>query len=174
MLKWRQRRLEVSLVSTTDYLSELTSKAPDLEEDRQMLQCGTICHRVKKGNEPEVLLLTSRDTGRWIIPKGYLKRNERPHKCAEREALEEAGVTGKIGKKPIGSYTYIKHHKRPPHVVSVFLMKFMGEVDHFREKGQRTRRWVSPLEAADLVVETELQRLFRRAELSNKCTSLRR
>ncbi|MDK1389926.1 NUDIX hydrolase [Sinorhizobium sp. 7-81] len=156
-------------MSTTDYLSKLINKAPKLVEYRQISQCGTICLRINEGNEPEVLLLTSRGTGRWIIPKGYLERNEQPHKCAKREALEEAGVTGKIGKKPIGSYTYIKDSKRPPHMVSVFLMEFKDEVDDFREKGQRTRRWVSPLEAADLVVETELQGLFRRAELNNKC-----
>jgi 8-oxo-dGTP pyrophosphatase MutT (NUDIX family) len=54
----------------------------------------------------EILLVTSRDTRRWVIPKGWPLKREKPHASAAREALEEAGVTGKIGKVAIGDYAY--------------------------------------------------------------------
>jgi len=56
----------------------------------------------------EVLLITSRETQRWIIPKGWPKRGLRPHKSAAIEARQEAGLLGRVGKKPLGSYRYLK------------------------------------------------------------------
>ncbi|HEX2018774.1 MAG TPA: NUDIX hydrolase, partial [Aurantimonas sp.] len=56
----------------------------------------------------EVLLVTSRDTGRWVIPKGWPMKNRRPHRAAAIEAFEEAGVVGKASKVPMGTYDYDK------------------------------------------------------------------
>ncbi len=55
-----------------------------------------------------ILLVTSRETKRWVIPKGWPSRKMSDPNAAAREAREEAGVTGKIGRKPIGTYSYRK------------------------------------------------------------------
>jgi ADP-ribose pyrophosphatase YjhB (NUDIX family) len=39
-----------------------------------------------------VLLVTSRETGRWIIPKGGPIKGFKPAKTAAREAYEDAGA----------------------------------------------------------------------------------
>jgi predicted NUDIX family NTP pyrophosphohydrolase len=71
-------------------------------------QAGVIAYRILDG-KVRVLLVTSRDTGRWIIPKGNIKAGEMPCKAAENEAYEEAGVKGIIiGSSPLGMYTYFK------------------------------------------------------------------
>src|SRR5271170_7842981 len=66
----------------------------------------------RKGRSPtEVLLVTSRETGRWIIPKGWPAKGKAPHKSAAREAREEAGVVGKINLRSVGSFSYEKRLK---------------------------------------------------------------
>jgi 8-oxo-dGTP pyrophosphatase MutT (NUDIX family) len=106
----------------------------------------------------QVLLATSRDTGRWVIPKGWPMKNRKPHEAAAQEALEEAGLKGKPGKKPVGSYQYWKRLKE--HFVLVTVLVFPLEVTRqlksFREAGVRRLEWVSPLEAARRVDEAGL------------------
>jgi 8-oxo-dGTP pyrophosphatase MutT (NUDIX family) len=71
-------------------------------------QIGVIAYRVLDG-KVQVLLMTSRDTGRWIIPKGNVNGRSTPSKAAEKEAYEEAGVRGTIASSiPLGIYTYFK------------------------------------------------------------------
>jgi 8-oxo-dGTP pyrophosphatase MutT (NUDIX family) len=99
----------------------------------------------------EVLLVTSRDTGRWIIPKGWLEKGTKPHDMAAREAFEEAGVVGKIQKEPIGSYIYTKRLSTRKSVecnVDVFLLKVEKDFDDWPEKDQRQKEWMSPSKAA--------------------------
>ena len=99
----------------------------------------------------EVLLVTSRDTGRWIIPKGWLEKGTKPHDMAAREAFEEAGVVGKIQKGPIGSYNYTKRLSARKSVeckVDVFLLKVDQDLEDWPEKGQRRKEWMSPSQAA--------------------------
>ena len=74
----------------SEHLSELNAKIPASAGRRRIDQCGAICCRVERGGRLSVLLVTSRDTGRWVIPKGYVGRKEKPYRCAQREALEEA------------------------------------------------------------------------------------
>ncbi|UIK02464.1 NUDIX hydrolase (plasmid) [Rhizobium leguminosarum] len=115
--------------------------------------------------EPEVLLITSRDTGRWVIPKGCGMRNKKPHQVAEREAWEEAGVVGRAEKKPCGLYTYVKSLRKgqiAPAVVQVHLLSVTRCDRKFPEKGQRLLRWLSPYEAAAAVEEPELKSLLSR------------
>src|SRR5688500_3546461 len=72
-------------------------------------QYGVIPVRFGRGGQLQVLLLTSRGTGRWVIPKGWPMRKRTPAGTAEREAFEEAGVKGYLlSRRPIGSYRYIK------------------------------------------------------------------
>jgi 8-oxo-dGTP pyrophosphatase MutT (NUDIX family) len=110
-----------------------------------------------------VLLLTSRETGRWIIPKGWPMRGLRPHEAAAREALEEAGVVGYAKKKPIGSYRYFK--RRTDHFdycqVDVYLLWVDKQLDSWREQGQRKTRWFPLSEAAMLVEEPGLVALLQ-------------
>jgi 8-oxo-dGTP pyrophosphatase MutT (NUDIX family) len=71
-------------------------------------QAGVIAYRIQDG-KVRVLLMTSRDTGRWIIPRGNIKPGVTPCRAAEQEAYEEAGVRGTIlGSNPLGMYTYSK------------------------------------------------------------------
>jgi 8-oxo-dGTP pyrophosphatase MutT (NUDIX family) len=112
----------------------------------------------------DVLLVTSRETGRWIIPKGWPMKGKKPHKAAAQEALEEAGVEGSIAKSPVGHYTYWK--RKADHFVlcrvEVFALKVEKQLADWREKDQRQTRWVPYHEAADLVVEPALADLIKR------------
>jgi 8-oxo-dGTP pyrophosphatase MutT (NUDIX family) len=127
-------------------------------------QFAAICYRrKKKTGELEVLLITSRDTGRWVIPKGWHMPGKQPHAIAEREAFEEAGIKGKAVAEPIGFYTYMKKmrggHKVPTRV-QVHALDVKGVVKEFPEKGVRRLEWVTCQEAAARVEEPELKALF--------------
>src|SRR5437773_2370121 len=77
------------------------------------IQYAALPYRVS-GSKTEVLLVTSRRTRRWIVPKGWPVESLEPSACAAVEALEEAGVSGQVEQKPIGHYRYLKHHKSRP------------------------------------------------------------
>jgi 8-oxo-dGTP pyrophosphatase MutT (NUDIX family) len=108
-------------------------------------------------------LLTSRETKRWIIPKGWPMKGRKPWAAAAQEALEEAGLVGEITKKPIGHYTYFK--RRVAHFdlcrVDVFLLTIDGQRKKWRERGQREARWFAFEEAAEMVEEPELAALLQ-------------
>lgn len=127
-------------------------------------QYAALCYRVKKKtNEVEVLLMTSRDTGRWVIPKGWPMNGKCSHEVAAREALEEAGVRGTIEKETLGSYTYAKVLKDGLTVsckVQVYVLEVSELAKNFKEKGERTLEWVSCDEAVKRVREPELRDLF--------------
>lgn len=107
----------------------------------------------------EVLLLTSRDTGRWVIPKGWPKKSLAPHKLALLEAYEEAGIKGTITKRSIGRYHYVKRMEKGPNVqcrVEVFPMQIKSELIEWPEMHERTRTWIKVKKAAGMVDEAEL------------------
>jgi 8-oxo-dGTP pyrophosphatase MutT (NUDIX family) len=110
----------------------------------------------------QVLLITSRETRRWIIPKGWPMKGLKDHKAAAKEAEEEAGVVGRILKEPIGSYSYWK--RRAAHFelcqVKVYLLQVDGQLPTWREKDQRQLQWFSLREAADRVEEPGLGELI--------------
>ena len=111
----------------------------------------------------EVMLITSRETRRWIIPKGWPMKGRSSFGTAAREALQEAGIRGRISKTPIGSYSYIKRGlggQRWPCTVHVFPLEVRVEHDRWREKAERTRAWFSYLEAAEAVTEPDLKALI--------------
>lgn len=103
----------------------------------------------------EVLLITSRDTGRWVVPKGWPMEDKRPHRAAEIEAFEEAGAIGRAFKKAIGRYDYVKDGLVPCRVV-LFALPIDRLLDEWPEDAQRERRWYTPQEASNLVAEAEL------------------
>ncbi len=110
----------------------------------------------------EVLLVTSRDTGRWIIPKGWRLKGLKSHKSAAREAREEAGVKGKIKQKAIGRFSYVKRERSAQGAinVTVFLLSVRKECKRWREAGQRQRAWFAIETAALRVQEPELSSII--------------
>jgi 8-oxo-dGTP pyrophosphatase MutT (NUDIX family) len=142
------------------------AQAGDGKEPRQ--QFGAICWRaVKPGNGYEMLLVTTRGTGRWVVPKGWPIKDKAPYKAAEQEALEEAGVRGKADRRPVGTYTYAKQlpdGRVVPCMVEVYAIKVDKLVRNFKEQGQRERKWVSFAEAESLVEEPDLRGLIIRLD----------
>jgi 8-oxo-dGTP pyrophosphatase MutT (NUDIX family) len=115
----------------------------------------------------EVMLVSSRETRRWILPKGWPMKGRKPHGTAAREALEEAGLVGKMGKEPVGTYHYLKRRKNGSSLlcrVTVFPMRVQRQRKSWPEKDQRVTRWFAIEEAADLVQEPELQEVIRNFE----------
>lgn len=110
-----------------------------------------------------VLLVTSRETRRWIIPRGNPMRGRKPHKAAAIEAFEEAGVVGRIRSKALGSFVYDKVKANGPQAcsVKVFPLKVREVREQWPEAHERERRWFSPEDAADLVREPGLADLLR-------------
>jgi 8-oxo-dGTP pyrophosphatase MutT (NUDIX family) len=113
----------------------------------------------------EVMLITSRDTGRWVLPKGWPEEDEPLYDAAAREAFEEAGISGDIAQKTAGSYFYNKVHSsgaESPCEVRVFPLEVKEVASKWREKGQRKRKWVKPREATRMVNEPDLVKLIAR------------
>jgi 8-oxo-dGTP pyrophosphatase MutT (NUDIX family) len=113
----------------------------------------------------QVMLVTSRGTGRWVIPKGWPMKRKAPHAAAAREALEEAGVIGEVQANPLGSYSYEKRLKSGQGVVcevEVFPLEVKRQQKSWPEKGTREIRWFSPAKAAAAVGEPKLRAIIRR------------
>ena len=112
----------------------------------------------------QVLVITSRGTGRWIIPKGWPQVGRTLAETALREAFEEAGVRGDISPAPLGSYNYCKMDLPPERInqftVAVFAVHFTRQEKNWPERDQRVCEWVSPREAASRVEETGLQQIL--------------
>lgn len=110
------------------------------------------------------MLITSRDTGRWIIPKGWPKRGTPPHDAAAEEAFEEAGVAGEISERPIGSYSYQKTLKNGDATrcsVQVFALRVTRQHKRWPEKHEREIKWYGPDDAVRFVREPYLRRIIR-------------
>lgn len=117
------------------------------------------------GGGREVLLISSRDTGRWVIPKGWPIRGLSPSETAAREAFEEAGLGGMVSKKPIGAFAYDKKLRDGSvknTTVEVFSMEQMIQHPDWPEKGQRRLQWFPVREAAEQVAEPELKDIIRK------------
>lgn len=111
-----------------------------------------------------VLLITSRGTGRWVIPKGQPIAKLPPHASAAVEAEEEAGVLGSACPTSIGSYRYRKRRSSGASIwtdVEVFPFAVTQELDTWKEQHQRERRWFTLAEAAEAVDEPDLRALIR-------------
>ena len=125
------------------------------------MQVAALCLRETTG---EVLLVTSRGTGRWIVPKGWPMPGRTLAEAAMQEAWEEAGVKGRIVQAEIGRYHYDKEQERGfavPIEVRVFPLYVDDLDDRFPERGERKRRWFPPHEAAQLVAEAGLKRILQ-------------
>lgn len=127
-------------------------------------QFGALPYR-RSGKRMEILLISSRESRRWVAPKGWPMKKRDPPDAAAREAFEEAGVEGEVGRASLGSYTYLK---RMPDgsdvacVVDVYPLRVAEELDDWPERDERTRRWFAPKAAAEAVDEPGLKALIRR------------
>lgn len=106
----------------------------------------------------EVLLITSRETRRWVLPKGWPEGQEELFDAAAREAVEEAGLAGAVSHREAGRYYYTKASKNGdvPCEVLVYPLEVDSVADKWKEKRQRERRWFSGAEAAAMVREPDL------------------
>jgi 8-oxo-dGTP pyrophosphatase MutT (NUDIX family) len=111
----------------------------------------------------EVLLITSRETRRWVIPKGWRKKGEPASITAAREALEETGAGGRVAEAPLGEFRYQKLMKNGTLQrvrVTVFALEVLFEHEDWPERDEREKLWTTPDHAARLVDEPELQALI--------------
>jgi 8-oxo-dGTP pyrophosphatase MutT (NUDIX family) len=142
--------------------ADIATPRPAAAKKRTGVQYAALPYRVLE-NRVEILLITSRRTRRWIVPKGWPIEGLPPPDCAALEALEEAGVGGEIQKRPIGHYRYLKHSKKRPSIpckVEVFACKVTHQRKTWAEKAERERRWCSVEDAAASVSELQLQVLI--------------
>jgi 8-oxo-dGTP pyrophosphatase MutT (NUDIX family) len=116
--------------------------------------------RKKRNGRLEVLLITSRKKGKWLIPKGWPVRGLSDRKAAAKEAKEEAGVSGRIRSKPIGSYRYAKRSGEKPIRVKVFILKVERQKKRWRECDERRRKWAIGNSAARSVKRDGLRKLL--------------
>jgi len=120
---------------------------------------------VRKGAEGqlEVLLVTTRETQRWVVPKGWPLPRRPDHEAAAVEAWEEAGVRGTIDCTPVGTFDYDKRQKSGllPVRVSAYLMEVTEEASTWPEAAQRRRAWFSAEAASEAVTEDGLKDLLR-------------
>jgi 8-oxo-dGTP pyrophosphatase MutT (NUDIX family) len=111
------------------------------------------------------MLVTSRETRRWIIPKGWPMKGRKPAEVASREAYEEAGLIGSAaGRRPLDTFDYTKRIGALELLceVQVFLFRVDQQLDDWPEKDQRETKWFDAEEAADLVAEGGLAEIIRR------------
>lgn len=137
------------------------SHSPDIGEECRV-QYGAVCWRMHRG-KVEVLLITSRDTGRWVIPKGWPILGLTPADTAAREAWEEAGVEGEVLADELGAFGYDKAlgpRRFQPCSVQVFGLRVAELKDKFPERKERRRKWFAFEKAARKVAEPELRQLL--------------
>lgn len=127
-------------------------------------QFAALCYRLRK-EKVQVLLVTSRRSKRWIVPKGWPMHAKTPEAAVLQEAWEEAGVTGKVTGGCLGVYSYAKEMKEDNNTLPVIALLYPVEVKAraktYPEVGQRRCKWVSRKKAMKLVKEPELRRMIR-------------
>lgn len=142
-------------------LMERSGTAPNEEVKTQY---AALCYRARK-KKVQFLMITSRRTKRWIIPKGWPMDATSAPEAAAIEAWEEAGVTGKVHPDSVGFYTYIKDGEgKTPDVACatiVFPLRVKSIKRKFPERRERRRKWMGRKKAAALVWEPELAEIIR-------------
>src|SRR6266478_3937304 len=140
-------------------------RSPRKTTAARRVQYGALLYRLSAGFRPQFMLVTSRETRRWIIPKGWPKKGKLPHHSAAREAFEEAGVVGAVAKRSVGSFTYEKRLKNGGAVVCevrVFPLQVRRQNKQWPEKPERVVKWLSASQAAEKVKEPKLSAIILR------------
>ncbi|MBK1661512.1 NUDIX hydrolase [Paracraurococcus ruber] len=125
----------------------------------------------ERGGELQVLLVTSRETRRWVLPKGWVEEPAPPHEQAAREAYEEAGLVGEVAAEPVGRYVYDKRlpgGRILPCEVEVFPLRVLRQLKSWPEKRQRRTAWFTLPQAALVVEEGGLAMLLLRLALPER------
>jgi 8-oxo-dGTP pyrophosphatase MutT (NUDIX family) len=156
-------RAELKLVKETDvsgYSPRHTGKP-----GARRLQYAALPYRVSARARTEIMLITSRETRRWIIPKGWPQKGRAPHRSAAREAFEEAGVVGKVARRSVGTFSYEKRLKNGGVAlckVRVFALQVEHQSPVWPEQKQRKVKWLSAATAAKTVKEPSLSEIILR------------
>jgi len=127
------------------------------------VQYAALPYRMNDRTQPEVMLVTSRETRRWIIPKGWPHKGKAPHRSAAREAFEEAGVVGPSAVSPLGLFHTRSGSRRAGVVaceVLVFALEVKRQSKEWPEKRERKVRWLSAKVGAKTVQDRELERSY--------------
>ena len=147
--------------SRTGAKSDKPPPAPGAEVEAERLQYGALPWRRTEAGL-EIMLVSSRDTRRWIVPKGWPMAGRSGAAAAAIEALEEAGLLGVMSEEPIGHFHYMKRLSRRSDFcrVIVFSLRVVRQRSHWPEKHERVTKWhpvqkamanVSDPELADLI-----------------------
>lgn len=125
-------------------------------------QYGAIAYRFAEEGELLILLVTSRETRRWVIPRGNPVPGLTAGASAAQEAHEEAGVEGEVSAQPLGAYRYGKRRRDGcvPAEVLVFPLRVTRALEDWPERHERERRWFTRAEAAAAVDEPDLAALL--------------
>ena len=128
------------------------------------VQYGVLPYQFTETNSLEVLLVTTRQTRRWIIPKGWPIKGLKPSKSAAREAYEETGIRGTVGAKAIGVFSFKKsldaNGVAVPCEVRVFPMIVKRQLDTWPEANEREARWFQPAKALSALKDKGLCELI--------------
>lgn len=124
-------------------------------------QAGALCLRRDRKGQIRVLLVGSRRSGRWG-PKGHIEPGENSSAAAQREAFEEAGVTGVVSAEVFGTFTYFKDGSRNRYRVKVHLLEALSVAESFPEKSVRKTRWFSMKGAIREAGQPGLQKLLQK------------
>jgi 8-oxo-dGTP pyrophosphatase MutT (NUDIX family) len=143
-------------------IKQLPISLPGARKTDVRTQFAALCYRLRKG-KVQVLLITSRGSGRWIVPKGWPIHGKTPAQSATTEAWEEAGVRGISDGRCVGIFSFSKETSNLgelPCVAMVFAVEVKTLAKEYPEAAQRDRAWVSPKKAAKMVDEPELARIL--------------
>ena len=144
-------------------IKQLPISVPPKRKGDVRTQFAALCYRIRAG-KVRVLLVTSRGSKRWIVPKGWPMDGKTPGASAVQEAWEEAGVQGVSDGRCLGVYSYSKldpDRGDLPCLGMVYAVEVESLADKYPEMGQRDRKWVSRKKAAKMVDEPELSRILR-------------
>ncbi len=126
-------------------------------------QIGALCYKITD-KDLKFLLITSRRSKRWIIPKGWKVEKMSNRKSVALEAWEEAGVQGRVSDRSIGTYYYRKRSSKNDFLtcaVRVFALEVKASKKKFPERGQRKLKWLNAPVAIDVVAEPELKTVIK-------------
>ena len=149
---------------TVPFVKQLPLTLRGLRKEDLRTQFAALCYRVRS-RKIEILLITSRRSGRWIVPKGWPSPGLTPADSALQEAWEEAGVIGTAISRPLGMFSYVKVRDGDaddlPCVAMLYPVKVKSLAKDYPESKERRRKWVSRKKASSLVDEPELARMLR-------------
>jgi 8-oxo-dGTP pyrophosphatase MutT (NUDIX family) len=164
---WNREKLAIATRLKTEQVKPVSRGGKKIlnKADRAIrVQYGVLPYRFTETNALEVLLVTTRQSRRWIIPKGWPIKGLKPAKSAAREAYEEAGIQGNVGAKSIGAFFYKKsidaNRGTVPCEVRVFPMIVERQLDTWPEAHQREACWFESAKALSAIKEKGLRQLI--------------